>query len=126
LPTEVAAFGRSNASSTFCLELLGPWDISETALDGRKCFTIITLKGEVKKNIMRREEVTRTYKTVRAEYCPWLGLLSRLPLGLGFASSSGSGCTRRRRAGTASSRNRRITRAANEVWSCDCLSGDHF
>jgi hypothetical protein len=120
LPTEVAAFGRSNASSTFSLELLGPWDVSETALDGRECFTIITLKREVKKNIMRSEEVTRTYKSIRAEYCPCLGLLSRLPLGLGFTSSSGSRCTRRRRVGTASSRNGRITRAANEVGSWDC------
>jgi hypothetical protein len=120
LPTEVAAFGRSNASSTFRLELLGPWDVSETALDGRECFTIITLKGEDKKNIMRSEEVTRTYKSVRAEYCPWLRLLSRLPLGLGFTSSSGSRRTHRRHAGTVSSRNRRITRAANEVWSWDC------
>jgi hypothetical protein len=99
LPTEVAAFGRGDASSTLRLELLGPWDVSETALDGWECFTIITLKGEVKKNIMRSEDVTRTYKTVRAENSPWLRLLSSLPLGLGFTSSSGSCHMRRRCAG---------------------------
>jgi hypothetical protein len=120
LPTEVTAFCRGNASSTLRLELLGPWDVSKTALDGRECFTIITLKGEVKKNIMRSEDVTGTYKTIRAENSAWLGLLSRLPLGLGFTSSSGSCRTRRRRAGTASSRNGRIMRAANEVRSWDC------
>jgi hypothetical protein len=54
LPTEVAAFGRGDASSTLRLELLGPWDVSETALDGRECFTIIALQREVKKNYEER------------------------------------------------------------------------